>query len=264
MVKMITMQPRLYTGQKVEFPVYASAKLRGVRGYYWAKRNKIYSRNGKVYNGLSHLLRPLSFFMEDVDGEILVPGIPFETGTGLIRRGEETPNAVFCMFDLPSYKKGFETRYLMYRKLYELYYYDKAILLPVYHKIIRNKQELESYYKYLLNQGYEGLVLKKPNSPYIRGYTAEWLKMKEKDTFDLKVVGMYEGKGKYKGMLGGLICKFGNREVKVGGGFTDIQRKNFWQFPGLIMSMTIEVSAQEKTNKRSLRNPNFVRVRYDK
>jgi ATP-dependent DNA ligase len=79
--------------------------------------------------------------------------------------------------------------------------------------------------KHILDENYEGLV--------IRGNGA--IKIKPVFTYDVAVVGMYEGKGKHKGRLGGFITAFMNSagafliSGKVGGGMDDEQREYFWK-----------------------------------
>lgn len=69
-----------------------------------------------------------------------------------------------------------------------------------------------------------------------------------------------EGTGKYAGMLGALIVDNGKAEVEVGSGFTDAERREFWENP----PECIEIKYQEELPSGSLRFPVFVRARDDK
>jgi DNA ligase-1 len=200
--------------------------------------------------------------MTDFDGELLIPNIPFEIGSGKIRNHQPTPQAFFCVFDAPSVKLPFKDRYAVYRSLLKGYKLNKII--AVHHWKISAHVFLLNLLRMAYAQGYEGLVVKDPNSLYSHGYGNNWMKLKEKDTLDLPVIGTYQGKGKYAGMLGGVVVKYKNRRVNVGGGFSDLQRKYFWDKPSKVLGRTIEVSYQEETGKGSLRNPNFIRIRHDK
>jgi len=197
-----------------------------------------------------------------VDGEIIVPDVDFETGAGAIRSYEPTPDAVFMIFDLPIIPEPFRLRYAYYMSL--CHAHRDFPYEPVFHETIFNFSQLQDRFERVIERGLEGLVFKDPESFYSAGYTSLWLKMKRSDTIDLLVVDMYAGKGKYTGMLGGVICQIGPRTVRVGGGFTDEDRKYYWNFPSRIIGKIIEVSFQEKTNKGSLCHPNFEYLRYDK
>lgn len=55
------------------------------------------------------------------------------------------------------------------------------------------------------------------------------LKVKKGISYDLKVLSLQEGTGKYKGMAGALVCQFrDDKTITVGTGLTDDQRKRWW------------------------------------
>jgi DNA ligase-1 len=60
--------------------------------------------------------------------------------------------------------------------------------------------------------------------------------------------------------MGALLCNYEGHEVKVGTGFSDVEREEFMERPPAM----IEVKFQEKTKAGSLRFPAFIRVREDK
>lgn len=99
-----------------------------------------------------------------------------------------------------------------------------------------------------LDRGDEGLVLRQGN---------KWLKIKKFETHDVRVISKIEGVGKYTGKLGALLTDRG----KVGTGFTDTQRREFWEGE---VSDIIEVSCMELTAKGMFRHPRFKRERIDK
>ena len=111
-----------------------------------------------------------------------------------------------------------------------------------------NNEEVREYAANAYQQGYEGLVL----------YSYEGIfKVKRSFTEDIPIRGIREGRGKYKKKLGAFITDKG----KIGTGFTDAQRKEYFN-PQLIGSI-IEVSCMELTASGKFRHPRFVRLRED-
>ncbi|MGZ6141705.1 MAG: DNA ligase D, partial [Myxococcales bacterium] len=79
-------------------------------------------------------------------------------------------------------------------------------------------------------RGLEGLILKAPGSPYEKGRSRQWLKLKAQATQELAIVGWTPGKGAASGSLGALLLavadgRGGYRFAgKVGTGFSSKQR----------------------------------------
>lgn len=121
--------------------------------------------------------------------------------------------------------------------------------------------DIEAKLKYVVDKGYEGIVLRQGDI---------WYKVKPSETYDVKVIGIIEGKGKHKGKMGALETEMGN----VGTGFTDAERTQFWnwhlniiceRYPQSLETATvIEVECDSLTKDGKFRNPRFKRVRFDK
>jgi hypothetical protein len=104
-------------------------------------------------------------------------------------------------------------------------------------------------------RGHEGLVL----HPWPHGSKGEPLKVKQRETYDVKVTGIQMGKGKHAGRLGAVLTEKG----KVGTGFNDAQRCDLlveFSFGKTV----IEVECTGLTPGGKFREPRFVRVRFDK
>lgn len=100
-----------------------------------------------------------------------------------------------------------------------------------------------------VHNGYEGLVLRQGDA---------WLKVKPKETYDVIITDIIEGKGKHAGVLGAVMTPMG----KVGTGFTDAQRKEL--FNEDILGTVIEVDCMGLTPGGKFRHPRFIRHRFDK
>lgn len=118
-------------------------------------------------------------------------------------------------------------------------------------------------------KGWEGIMLNSADGEYKCKRTKDLLKMKTFFTDDLLVIDVFEGEGRHKGRLGGAIVQYGSNTVRVGSGFTDIQREFFWETPDDLIGKVIEVayfevSENSKTGEKSLRFPVFKDIRHDK
>ena len=96
--------------------------------------------------------------------------------------------------------------------------------------------------------------------------TWDWMKIKDELSVDFPIVDLFEGQGKYKGMLGGVIVKNPDTDIhiRVGGGYDDAERKHIWENQKDFLGKTAEVKYQYMTPKGSLRHPIYKGVRIDK
>lgn len=108
--------------------------------------------------------------------------------------------------------------------------------------------QIREYLEKSVAIGYEGLVLRQGT---------KWLRVKPVETVDLPVKGIILGKGKYKNCVGSFITELGN----VGTGLTDAQRKEYVNLP---VGSIIEVEYTSLTPQGMMREPRFIRHRFDK
>lgn len=134
------------------------------------------------------------------------------------------------------------------------------------------KDQLERYAKDNVNAGFEGIMIKELEAPYLCKRSTDWMKWKPTLTVDLEVVGVEEGTGRNLGRLGALVCHGvdDGKEitVNVGSGFSDADRDDYYTNRNLVIGRTAEVLCdvitQNQDGTYSLRFPRFVRFRDDK
>ena len=128
---------------------------------------------------------------------------------------------------------------------------------------------MERFGKDQVEMGYEGIMIKDVDAPYLCKRRTNWMKWKPTITVDLELVGMEEGTGKNKGKLGAFVCRGIDDgkliEVNVGGGFKAAERIDFWlreaELIGFIVEVKADVVTQNEDGGYSLRFPRFVGFR---
>jgi DNA ligase-1 len=126
---------------------------------------------------------------------------------------------------------------------------------------------MERFGKDQVDMGYEGIMIKDVDAPYLCKRRTNWMKWKPTITVDLEVIDMEEGTGRNKGRLGALVCEGVDDgkliKVNVGTGLSDPQRKDFWARKDELIGFIAEIKAdvvtqnQDQDDTYSLRFPRF-------
>lgn len=185
----------------IKFPMMASTKLDGIRAVVL---------NGQL---LSRSLKPIPnkytrFLFEDdpryegLDGELIVgsPTDPncFRNTTSGVMSEEGEPDVHFYVFDqIPEYcGMKPDTPFLKrYKDLKENISDLKHVVLVGQHTVT-NLDELSSFEDYCLTEGYEGVIIKDPDSPYKYGRSTVkegyMLKIKRYKDSEARIIGYEE------------------------------------------------------------------------
>jgi len=252
-----TMQPFDYDAKHLVLPCYISAKFDGVRAY--RGKYSMTFRSGKPVWGVEHIYRFLPRGMVP-DGELLIPGMIFQESSGLIRSHNSTEEAHYYIFDYMNSILPFDTRYI--NLLAQKFYSDKIHVIK--HTLVHTLSHLLDMHQRNIDAGFEGSVIKTPYHVYQFKQSWDWMRIIPERSVDVVVMSMYEGKGKYIGMMGGVQCEGEGVKVKVGTGFNDSDRAAYWDDPHGLVGKTIRVTYKERTKDGSLRHPSFDRIRVDK
>ena len=172
-------------------------------------------------------------------------------------------------FDTQSNPSKYETRFNTLKGMLKLSKPNDMIQLAETFKVF-SAEEAGIVYGNFISYGFEGIILKAPDSKYTFKRSKDWVKVKETKTADLICVGFEEGRGKFEGFIGALmlegIVEDTLVKVKVGSGLTDIERT----FPlHRYLNECVEVKynsviQDSVTKDYSLFLPRFVTVRIDK
>ena len=273
------------TGKK-----FLEVKLDGVRVIsilYPNGKVDLFSRNGKELNNFNLIQEELSKIIIKnpiksalvVDGEVVSKN--FQELMKQIHRKNTVQNldAVLYLFDIlpfENFKSG----------LYEKSYYQRTLELKAWYennitstekiKIIEKRHinldtpEGQSTFKMFNKQsimnGYEGIMIKDPESFYECKRSTTWLKLKPVIEISLEVTSYEEGSGRNSGKLGAFIAEGFDEgkffKLNIGSGFTDEQRETFWKERDNLVGRIIEIKADSVSKSQdgeawSLRFPRF-------
>jgi ATP-dependent DNA ligase len=183
-----------------------------------------------------------------------VSGADFYDSVGDIRSSEPATDARLWLLDLPDDVGTYgERRALMAKFCYS----DTVQLVESFMGISPNDA-----FRRFVSQGFEGAMVKDVSAPYAQGKRSNaWLKVKAVDAEDCAIVSVHEGEGRLAGTMGHVVVENNGRLIRVGGGFTDEQRRTIWANRDTVIGSWLEVTFQSKTPDGSMRHP---RIRGDK
>lgn len=257
---------------KMHFPWYAEPKLDGLRGVI--VNGRAFSRKGKEMYNCEFVLKEVEKLgLEDyaLDGEFFFED--WNKSLSILKSQKPHKEAnklkfwVFDMIPVKAWEKGKCSLALKDRRTWMVDHVpaDGRIKRVPYTSVF-NQKEITKALNYFTEQGFEGTVIKDPKSLYKFKRSNSWLKVKSFEDGDYPIVGVKEGRGKYRGTLGALVINMDGRECQVGSGLKDKDRDRLWKMRKTLPGMIVEVKFQEKTFEKdgALRFPVFNRLREDK
>lgn len=141
-------------------------------------------------------------------------------------------------------------------------------------RLIGSNHTSEALFREAVARGFEGIILKEHDCPYIFKRSKKWMKVKPTKDCDLPIIGAIEGEHGAAGTLGAIIIQgtvmFNDRPhkvtTKVGTGFTGKERKELWEAHqrGDLIGRMVQVTFQEPDIDGALRFPSFQRMRDDR
>lgn len=265
---------------------WLTQKLNGVRATYY--KGKLYARSGVPFKGLEHITNEFAAWDNTdavvLDGELtlkdkgmLSDNEAFRVATGIINSSDDDKTGIcYTVFDmLPTwdFEKGqSETTYSARRQALDgiemvLSADSPVTVLPVlYHGADQSK--IDELLEQMVREDKEGLMLNL-DVPYKCKRHSGILKVKRFYTMDLPIIACEEGSGRLAGTLGAFVLNYKGNEVRVGSGFTDDQRTEFWKNKESLLGALCEVKYKEisydkNTGADSLQFPVFICLRTDK
>ncbi|WP_250325041.1 DNA ligase [Campylobacter lari] len=212
-----------------------SEKLDGVRGLWSGK--SMQTRAGNTIKLPSFFTKNFPKF--ELDGELWIKRASFEEISSLIR--QENPDeklwqkVSYNVFDVPNACEEFklnpctlEARLEVLKKYLAKNPNDFIKIIPQTH--IKDKNHLEQFYQDIISHKGEGVIIRLNNAPYEKKRSNNAFKLKPFDDTECIVKKYFEGKGKFEGKMGSLLCEavIEDKKVsfKIGSGFKESDRLN--------------------------------------
>ena len=223
---------------------------------------KFYSRQGQLIEGLVEIEEDMKSFCKAnlihdgfFDGELVAVNceeISSEENYKIVTKTARTKGIKrglkYQIFDTLSYDEFVnQSCSLEYRQRREMLNYFNTFqtrdlkhinILPVLYNGY-DKEVIMYFLDIARERNKEGIMINLNNGMYEFKRSNTLLKVKVMQDADLKIVDVYEGTGKNKGKLGGIIIEFihenNTYQCECGSGFDDNERVRYWNNPSEII-----------------------------
>lgn len=271
----------------IRFPVYASPKLDGIRCSIvngQALTRTLKSIPNKHISAALSLQEYSGFDGELIFGDPCSKSVYRDTNSAVMAH-EGKPDMSYYTFDLHNVDDAFANRLsLLRQRIQSLPSLAEVRIVMLTQKLIQGNDDMLRYEEECLNLGYEGLILRSPNSPYKFGRSTVkegyMLKVKRFVDSEAVIIGTEEemfngneaeinelGRTKRstaagglvgKGTMGALIVKdlTSGIEFKIGTGFDAADRAKEWPDGMIVKYKSFSIGVKDKP-----RHPVFLGIR---
>jgi len=288
---------------KLRFPLLATPKLDGIRCLILGFKpfNYVISRSFKPIRNRYIKERLKAFFSlhpgHVFDGELMLKtsinaAVDFYQIESAVMSEDGEPDFRYHIFDMIKHETSPSANYV--RRISNLVTFHTSHNDTFYIEIVRpihipNIEELLKYEATILNEGYEGVMLRSLDSPYKEGRSTfnehYLLKLKrferdeavikgfeelrhnfnklETDAFGLAKRSKCEANMRGAAMLGAIIVSDlkSQEEFKIGSGFTEDQRIEIWKNRELYLGKVVIYKHQKHGKKDLPRIPVFIGIK---
>jgi DNA ligase 1 len=238
--------------EPVKYPVRVEPKLDGLRCIAVKKDGVVtfYTRNGTVLESMPKIKAALEAAKYDnivLDGEGMAADWNESASVMMSGRGsnkdhkKDDSNLYYNVFDampLSDWVSQVSTmQYAARCKLvtevvlkcvtFDMQAGEPARVRQVPHIMAKDEEQLKTFFAKCLDDGFEGVMLKTLDTPYVWDRSKNIMKLKPVITYEGVIVGNYEGRRgtKREGQFGGFYVMLPNHIItRVGGGFNDALR----------------------------------------
>jgi DNA ligase-1 len=231
-----------------------SEKLDGIRAVWDGKQ--LTTRKGNPIHAPDWFIAALPPFA--IDGELWTQRNDFDTISSIVRQqhaDQRWQSISYNIFEVPDQTGGLLARLAILQDY--LNNNPVPFLRVIPHTIINSTNALDDELDRVLSLKGEGLVVRKPDTPYQTGRSSSALKVKRSQDTECIVIAHKPGKGKYAGLTGALKCQLpSGLQFYIGSGLSGAQRHTP---PAIGSQITFKYYGLTKNN--TPRFPVFLRER---
>jgi DNA ligase-1 len=284
----------LETVDSIKFPVYATPKLDGIRCL--KIDGQIVSRTFKPIRNAELAAAVKDLLPDGSDGELIMGGT-FQNTTSMVMSADKTignEKAYFYWFDyvLGDNKKPYLERINDMKKFVEDHpetlTASPVKIVPLVPTEIKTIEELLQYESEVLDQGFEGVMMRSAHGPYKFGRSTlkegSLVKMKKFDDDEAIIIGFneldkntnektkdefgYAKRSSHKegkigqDTLGSIDVNWNGIHFSIGSGFTAEQRKEFWNDRDNLVGKIVKFKYFAIGIKEAPRFPTFLGFRH--
>jgi ATP-dependent DNA ligase len=193
--------------KSIIFPCYTQRKYDGAR-CIGVPQQGLFSRTGKKFPNLDHILQELNQFQVVFDGELYSGKLTFQELIGRVKRDaaneDQQKQVEYHIYDLIE-DTPYEERMLKLQKLFQVYTFQYLRLVPT--DVCENVDDMKRLHAQYSSDGYEGLILRNKDGRYKAGYrSVDLQKYKEFVDAEFEISDFKEGEGLEAGCVV-WICK---------------------------------------------------------
>lgn len=249
-------------------PKYDGIRCRAIQLETGLKGNEylLLSSEENIIYSVPHIPEVLSHtgIKAELDGELYCHGMSFEEILSITSRTvnirSDYNKIQFHIFDIINDQPQMR-RSLLIENLKGLSPY--IVVAPFW--LCENLDDVMRAYDQVIEKGYEGIIVRHAQAPYVRKRSTMVMKFKPKKDDIYEIVGWEEEisiEGNPKGSIGSLRCESGDGfTFSVGTGFTRDQRNDLWRVRNSLTGKYAKVQYQHLTSGRKVpRFPVFVEV----
>jgi len=254
---------------------YVQPKLDGIR--ILARKVdgevRLYSRTGAVKDTTPHINEALREVMRDGevwDGEIYRHGMEFEdivSRTQSSKNRKDTSDLQYYIYDCPiltphTEQTPYARRFGALRARLLNTDFEELQLTPTVRAA--SFAEIEQFHRRVVDDGYEGAIIRNPAAPYESKRSPHLLKFKKFQDAEFPIVAVNEGSGKLEGHAGSFTCQMPDGrtfDVKMSGEMRGLE--HYLKNPEAVIGKMLTVQFFSRTKHGIPRFPVGIRIRED-
>lgn len=225
------------------------------------------SSENNLFSSVPHIIKALKEqeipWYQEYDGELYTHGLDFSSIHSIVSRTVNLhPDHEQMQYHIFDYVSD-DPQWQRIKTLHKLRLKPPLKLVPLI--MCNTFDEVIKAYDDILSQGYEGIVVRHIDAPYVRKRSVYMMKFKPKKDDYYRIIGYKEEVDKYgkpKGTLGALSCKGDDGTTFfVGSGLTRENRETLWTERENLIGKLCHVQYQHITSGKGVpRFPVFVEI----